>query len=106
MFRLGTPELLIILVIVLLLFGPGRLGKIGGEIPPIFLVVIRRVTARRKRRLISDAEKRCGNFHWQASALVPYCRYCRHRNTGGTAYERWDQCRPGNCPKTGQSIGD
>lgn len=29
---LGTPELLIILVIVLLLFGIGRLGKIGGEL--------------------------------------------------------------------------
>ncbi len=28
----GVPELLIILVIVLLLFGVGRLGKIGGEL--------------------------------------------------------------------------
>ncbi|MGE5252177.1 MAG: twin-arginine translocase TatA/TatE family subunit [Bacteroidota bacterium] len=28
----GLPELLIILVIVLLLFGPGRLGKIAGEL--------------------------------------------------------------------------
>jgi sec-independent protein translocase protein TatA len=28
----GIPELLIILVIVLLLFGPGRIGKIAGEI--------------------------------------------------------------------------
>lgn len=33
MFRqFGVPELLIILVIVLLLFGPGRLGKIAGEL--------------------------------------------------------------------------
>lgn len=31
-FDLGVPELLIILVIVLLLFGPGRIGKIAGEI--------------------------------------------------------------------------
>lgn len=30
--KLGVPELLIILVIVLLLFGPGRLGKIAGEL--------------------------------------------------------------------------
>ncbi len=29
---LGIPELLIILVIVVLLFGPGRLGKIAGEL--------------------------------------------------------------------------
>ncbi len=31
-FDLGVPELLIVLVIVLLLFGPGRIGKIAGEI--------------------------------------------------------------------------
>ena len=30
--QFGFPELLIILVIVLLLFGPGRLGKIAGEL--------------------------------------------------------------------------
>ncbi len=28
---LGTPELLIILVVVLLVFGVGRIAKIGGE---------------------------------------------------------------------------
>jgi sec-independent protein translocase protein TatA len=28
----GVPELLIILVIVVLLFGPGRIGKIAGEL--------------------------------------------------------------------------
>ena len=28
----GAPELLIILIIVLMLFGVGRLGKIGGEL--------------------------------------------------------------------------
>jgi sec-independent protein translocase protein TatA len=28
----GIPELLIILVIILLLFGPGRIGKIAGEL--------------------------------------------------------------------------
>jgi sec-independent protein translocase protein TatA len=31
-FRLGTTELIIILVIVILLFGVGRIGKIAGEI--------------------------------------------------------------------------
>ena len=30
--KFGVPDLLIILVIVLLLFGPGRLGKIAGEL--------------------------------------------------------------------------
>ena len=29
---LGAPELIIILVIVLLLFGPGRIGRIAGEL--------------------------------------------------------------------------
>lgn len=31
-FRLGVPELIIILVIVVLIFGVGRVTKIGGEI--------------------------------------------------------------------------
>lgn len=30
--RLGLPELLIVLVIVLLVFGVGRIGKIAGEL--------------------------------------------------------------------------
>lgn len=30
--RLGPPELLLILAIVLLVFGIGRVGKIGGEL--------------------------------------------------------------------------
>jgi sec-independent protein translocase protein TatA len=29
---IGVPELLIILVIVVVLFGPGRLGKVMGEL--------------------------------------------------------------------------
>jgi len=32
MFRLGPTELIIILVIVILLFGVGRITKIGGEL--------------------------------------------------------------------------
>ncbi len=32
MFHLGTTELIIILVIVLLLFGVGRISKIAGEL--------------------------------------------------------------------------
>jgi sec-independent protein translocase protein TatA len=31
-FSLGTPELLILLVIVVLLFGVGRISKISGEL--------------------------------------------------------------------------
>ena len=31
-FRLGVPELLIILVIVVVLFGVGRIGKIGADL--------------------------------------------------------------------------
>ena len=31
-FRMGTTELVIILVIVILLFGVGRIGKIAGEL--------------------------------------------------------------------------
>jgi sec-independent protein translocase protein TatA len=30
--RIGTPEIVILLVIVVLLFGVGRIGKIGKEI--------------------------------------------------------------------------
>lgn len=32
MLRFGTTELLIILVVVILLFGVGRIGKIAGEL--------------------------------------------------------------------------
>ena len=32
MFRLGSTELIIILIIVVLLFGAGRIGKIAGEL--------------------------------------------------------------------------
>ncbi|HVN17028.1 MAG TPA: twin-arginine translocase TatA/TatE family subunit [Anaerolineales bacterium] len=32
MFDFGVPELLIILVIIVLLFGPGRIGKVAGEV--------------------------------------------------------------------------
>jgi len=32
MFRLGGMEWIIILIIVVLLFGPGRIGKISGEL--------------------------------------------------------------------------
>jgi sec-independent protein translocase protein TatA len=31
-FRLGVPELLIILLIVIVLFGVGRIGKIGADL--------------------------------------------------------------------------
>lgn len=32
MFRLGGTEWIVILVIVVLIFGPGRIGKIAGEL--------------------------------------------------------------------------
>lgn len=31
-FRMGMPELMAVLAIVLVLFGVGRIGKIGGEL--------------------------------------------------------------------------
>jgi sec-independent protein translocase protein TatA len=31
-FHLGAPELIILLVIVIVLFGVGRIGKVGGEL--------------------------------------------------------------------------
>ena len=31
MFRIGTPEIIIILVIIILLFGPGRISKVARE---------------------------------------------------------------------------
>jgi len=30
--RIGAPEIIILLIIVLILFGPGRIGKIAGEL--------------------------------------------------------------------------
>jgi len=32
MLRIGTPELIIVLVVVVLLFGVGRISKIAGEL--------------------------------------------------------------------------
>jgi sec-independent protein translocase protein TatA len=32
MFRLNAPELMILLVIVIVIFGAGRIGKIAGEV--------------------------------------------------------------------------
>ncbi len=29
---IGAPELIIVLVIIVLLFGPGRIGKVAGEL--------------------------------------------------------------------------
>ena len=32
MFRIGTPEIIIVLVIIILLFGPGRISKVAREL--------------------------------------------------------------------------
>jgi len=32
MFDIGAPELIIVLIIIVLLFGPGRIGNVAGEL--------------------------------------------------------------------------
>ncbi len=50
MFRLGPTELTVILLIVILLFGSGRIGKIAGELGSGFRAF--------RDNLKSDGEKR------------------------------------------------
>ena len=56
MFRLGGFEWIIILVIVLLLFGPGRIGKIAGELGKGIKSFRAGLSGEKKDEIVDDAQ--------------------------------------------------
>ena len=54
----GLPELLIILVIIVILFGPGRIGKVAGELGKGIRSFREGLIGQGRRK---DRRKDCGN---------------------------------------------
>jgi len=55
MFDIGMPELLIVLVVVILLFGPGRIAKTMGELGKGIQSFRQSFSAEEKTDSVSDA---------------------------------------------------
>ncbi len=53
-FKLGTPELLILLTIVIILFGVGRVGKLGAELGKGIRELRRGLTAPEEDEKVSE----------------------------------------------------
>lgn len=53
-FKLGTPELLILLTIVIILFGVGRVGKLGAELGKGIRELRRGLTATEEDEKVSE----------------------------------------------------
>jgi len=56
--RFGAPELIIILVIVILIFGIGRVGKIGGELGNAIRQFREGLSGGKKEEAKDEAEKK------------------------------------------------
>ena len=76
MFGIGAPELIVILVVALLIFGPGKLPEIGGALGK----GIRGFPARRSRtKAVTMTRRRAEAPERQARSLIPSLRACAGR---------------------------